>query len=86
MNILHKQQARNKDYLLQPKLGVLASVRGWTLARTDTEIGRGECFRETAKTMEDGSSYGKDGSGHGKVGHTDFTFYISRTHFVKRPN
>ena len=41
--------------------------------RTDTEIGRGECFRETAKTAKDGSSYGKDGSGHGKVGHTDFT-------------
>ena len=52
--------------------------------RTDTEIGRGECFRETAKTAEDGRSYGKDGSGHGKVGHTDFTFYNSRTHFVKR--
>ena len=71
--------SRDRIYLLEPKLGIIASVRGRTLA-----IGRGECFRETAKTTEDGSSYGKDGSGHGKVGHTDFTFYNSCTHFVKR--
>ena len=81
MDILHKQQAGTKDYLLQPKLCAFLPVS----EETDTQIGRGECFRETAKIAEDGSSYGKDGSSHhGKVGHTDFTFYISRNHFVKR--
>ena len=79
MDILHKQQAGTK------KLPTLAKAgHSCQCPRTDTEIGRGECFREIAKTAEDGSSYGKDGSGHGKVGHTDFTFYNSRTHFVKR--
>ena len=52
--------------------------------RTDTEIGRGECFRETVRTTADGSGYGKDGSGYGKVGPHWFYFLYFPHPFCKK--
>ena len=60
--------------------------------RTDTQIGRGECFRETAKTAEDGSSYGKDGSGQRESGPHRFYFlyfpqpFCKKTYFLYFPH
>ena len=60
--------------------------------RTDTQIGRGECFRETAKTAEDGSSYGKDGSGRRESGPHRFYFlyfpqpFCKKTYFLYFPH
>ena len=89
MDILHKQQAAGtKDYLLQPKMCAFLPVS----EETDTQIGRGECFRETAKTAEDGSSYGKDGSGRRESGPHRFYFlyfpqpFCKKTYFLYFPH
>ena len=56
----HPSQTTGRDQRLPTSTKV---GRSRQCPRTDTEIGRGECFRETAKTTEDGSNYGKDRSG-----------------------